>query len=413
MDRQITEGLSVKAFAPKGCEAIHSALGNLTSPIQSVEEPRANEERSRLAIHQAHDAIFYLDPESIILWANRQAAAMTGRAMEDLFGLSLISAFSSQPIAKAQLARLGRESSAPSWLEIELLDAAGLPTWFELSLTPIMEDGKMAGRLLVARDLTERKRMEQQLRQTDKVAALGTLLGGLAHELNNPLFMLSGFLQLAQEKASRGEYESLVEDLAAMQEATQRASELVHRFLQVSPSDRGRREQCDLNALIQRTLSVVVNDLRLHQIEVRTNFARGLPLVWTNPQALTQVFLHVITNARQAMTKTRGPGILTVTTKPLSHDQRPWVEMAFTDNGPGIAEEHLPRIFDPFFTTKPVGEGTGLGLSICHRVVTELNGTLTYESASGEGASFLIRLPVQPRQRAGQQEPPRTPPSRP
>jgi len=236
----------------------------------------------------------------------------------------------------------------------------------------------------------ERKRVEEQLHQSNKLAALGTLLDGVAHELNNPLFMISGYTQLAGEKVKQERYESLSEDLASIREATQRVSAIVERTMAVMRQAKGGKEPCEVTALVQRTLGLVANDLTMHQIEVRTHFQPDLPRVLADRQDLTQVFLNLFTNASQAMAAAHGRGTLTVTTGLVES----WVEIRVADDGPGIAPEHLPRIFDPFFTTKPVGQGMGLGLSIALRIVTDLRGTLTCESVLGHGATFIIRLPV-------------------
>mgnify|MGYP001601974191 CR=1 FL=1 len=236
----------------------------------------------------------------------------------------------------------------------------------------------------------ERKQVEEQLHQSNKLAALGTLLDGVAHELNNPLFMISGYTHLAAEKVKQEKYESLSEDLASIREATQRVSAIVERTMAVMRQAKGGKEPCEVTALLQRTLDLVANDLTMHQIEVRTHFQPDLPRVLADRQDLTQVFLNLFTNASQAMAAAHGRGTLTVTTALVES----WVEIRVADDVPGIAQEHLSRIFDPFFTPKPVRQGMGLGLSIALRIVTDLRGTLTCESALGHGTTFIIRLPA-------------------
>jgi len=254
----------------------------------------------------------------------------------------------------------------------------------------------------VMMDVTQRKQLEQQVRQSEKLATLGTLLGGVAHELNNPLFVASGYTQLISEKVKRGQYEALKGDLAVIREATERMSGIVNRFLDISRSPVGQRQVCDVNAVVKRTLDLVANDLTIHRIEARTDLAPELPPVMADPQELVQVLLNLYTNASQAMQAAHGKGTLTVTTAVSSprgeaagtRSEQRWVEARVTDDGPGIAPRVRGRIFEPFFTTKAPGKGTGLGLSICQRIVTELGGTLTFESEEGHGATFIVRLPV-------------------
>lgn len=247
--------------------------------------------------------------------------------------------------------------------------------------------------------------LERHLRQAEKLAALGTLLGGMAHELNNPLFAISGRAELAQEKVAAGEPgEALAEDLAAIQEAAERATGVIQRVLGAARSMPERREPCAVNAIVERALELVANDCAIHCIAVRRDLQPDLPAVLADPEEVIQVLLNLFTNARQAMAQAYGQGTLTVTTAcvpgafpPLPVSQSPpegsWIEVRIQDDGPGIAPEHLPRIFEPFFSTKPVGRGTGLGLWVSHRIVTALGGTLTCQSSVGQGATFLIRLP--------------------
>ena len=238
------------------------------------------------------------------------------------------------------------------------------------------------------------KEVERQLRQADRLAALGRLLDGVAHELNNPLFVISGYAQLAIEKIDRGHSEGLTTDLTAVLEATQRATDVIKRFMGLARSAPGRYEPCEVTSVVQRTLELMSNDLKIHDIEVRTAFQPDLPSLLADPQELTQVFLNLVTNAKQAMAP-HGRGTLTVTTASIPTRNGPGVEVRVADNGPGIAPENLSRVFDPFFTTSPVGGGTGLGLTITHRIVTGLGGTLTCESRPGQGATFITRLPAQ------------------
>lgn len=239
------------------------------------------------------------------------------------------------------------------------------------------------------------KEVERQLRQADRLAALGRLLDGVAHELNNPLFVISGYAQLAIEKIGRGHSEGLKTDLTAVLDATQRATDVIKRFMGLARSVPGRYEHCEVTTLVQRSLDLMANDLKIHDIEVRTAFQPSLPPILADPQELIQVFLNLITNARQAMSANGSGGTLTLTTASIPTRHGPGVEVRVADNGPGIPPENISRVFDPFFTTSPVGGGTGLGLTITHRIVTGLGGTLTCESVPGKGATFIARLPAQ------------------
>ncbi|MGH7255351.1 MAG: PAS domain S-box protein [Nitrospirales bacterium] len=382
---------------------------DMTEDKRAQARLRASEERFRLAIDHANDAILFVGPTGVIEWANHQVEVLTGRMMNQLVGRPLADALSALPELQRALLSLAPGTSIPAIMELDFLGHHDTPVWLEIRGTMVQQGDEAGGRLFVIRDITGRKQVEHQLRQMEKLDSLAMLLSGVAHEIHNPLFILSGHIQLAQEKLKQREYESANQDLTVMQEAARRTSDLVRRFLRVAGLGEGRREQCDLNELARRTLDIVKPDLESNQIELRTGFMPDLPPVWTNPQELGQVLLNLITNARQAMWRSQGHGVLTINSRSLNRQDRLWVEIRISDDGPGIPPEHLSRIFDPFFTTKPTGQGTGLGLAISHRIVTGLRGTLSCESQVGKGTTFVVQLPVQPR---GPEPPPPLDPDR-
>nr|MBI3611609.1 PAS domain S-box protein [Nitrospirota bacterium] len=378
-------------------------IGQFVERQRAAESARASEERFRLAVDHATDAIIYLDGKGVIRWTNQQAAVIADRAIEELAGCTLVEVFSNQPIAKAHLASIGLGRPVPALMEFEVFLRDGTSRWLEVTGTQVKNDEQVVGWLLVARDRTECKQTEQQLRQSEKRASLGMLLDGIAHEINNPLFMISGNVQLAREEIKQGRYESLDEELAGIQAAAQRATQIVQRTLAVSRSAGGRRESCQVGQLLQQTLDLAANDLTTRQIQMCTNIPADLPPVKANPNELAQVFLSLITNAREAMISAHGKGTLTVTAAlaaspcpplPVSGREARWIEARIQDDGPGIVPELQARVFEPFFTIKPAGQSEGLGLSIAHRIVSELGGTLSLESVLGQGATFIVRLPA-------------------
>ena len=369
---------------------------DITERQRVEKELRESEQRFQLINDNANDAIFYLDVNGVIQWANQKASAVTGRPMTEIVHRSLMALLTppSAAVAEARLAAIRSGQSVPPVVEFELFCQDDSTVWVEANITSVLEQGVTVGRLVVSRDITERKQIEQRLRQSEKLAALGTLLDGVAHELNNPLFMIDGFAQLAGEKIKQQRYQDLAGDLASIHEASRRAKAIVQRTLTVTRQQKGGVRACDVNALLKSTLDLVANDLTIHNVEGQIALRPDLPLVLADPQDLTQLFLNLITNARQAMVTAHGRGILRISSALLSDRQKPFVEVRFADDGPGIPPEIRSRIFEPFFTTKPVGEGTGLGLSICHRIVGELRGALNLESVEGQGAIFVLRLPA-------------------
>ncbi len=366
---------------------------------QSEEVVRASEERFRKTFEDAPIGMAIMDLDYRFVVVNRTLCRMLDYTEQELTGRKFVEIAHPDDVQKqvASTEEVFKGEIPNCSLETRYLKKGQDTVWVVLTATVIRyQDGRPLYGLAMMQDVTERKRMEEQLRQSDKLAALGTLVSGVAHELNNPLFILSGYIQLAKEKVSRGQYEGLAVDLDGMQDGAQRASAIVERFLGVARSSSGQPRPCSVNEVVSRTLELVRNDLAIRRIEVRTDFRPELPPVLADPHELGRVFLNLFNNASQAMSSANGRGVLTVTTRLHSDPEKPSVEVRVTDDGPGIAREHLPRIFEPFFTTKPVGEGTGLGLAICYRTVTELGGTIACQSKPGHGATFTVRLLAQP-----------------
>src|SRR2546428_6946125 len=176
--------------------------------------------------------------------------------------------------------------------------------------------------------------------------------------------------------------------------APRRAAPSVTGFLETAPPAKPRRDRCRVEDPVKQALDLMSHDFVMRQVTLRTRSDPALPSILADYQDLCQAFLNLFTNASRAMAEAHGRGTLSVSTTLVLDQGRPWVEVRVSDDGPGIAPEHLPRIFDPFYTTKPLGKRTGLGLTISHRIVTELGGTLTCESVVGQGATFIVRLPI-------------------
>ncbi len=241
--------------------------------------------------------------------------------------------------------------------------------------------------------MTERKQMEAHGRRIEQLAALGQLLGGIAHEMRNPLFILTGYLQLAREKLANREYAALPADLSELEAAANRMVKITERFLTVSRPYEPRFESCAVHAVLRQTLELLQNELMKNRIQVTADIALDLPVIRSDPHQLQQVFLNLLLNAMQAMVAAHGHGILNVAAAQTGE----WITVRIQDDGPGIVPEHQSRLFEPFFTTKPVGQGTGLGLWMVRTNVMALKGLVTCETEVGRGTTFIVRLPIEPR----------------
>lgn len=263
-----------------------------------------------------------------------------------------------------------------------------LRTHVEVSTSPIFdENGRVKGTVHIMRDISERKQMEQQLILTDRLASVGELASGVAHELNNPLTSVIGFSQLLME----GEIpNNIKEDLSLINSEAQRAASVVKNLLTFARKHAAVKQPTKINSVIEDVLKLRAYEQKVNNIEVIKKFATDLPEIMVDYFQIQQVFLNLIINAEFFMTEAHKRGLLTITTE----RNEKFVRISFEDDGPGIPHENLNRIFDPFFTTKEVGKGTGLGLSICHGIITEHGGIIKAESEAGKGATFVIELPV-------------------
>jgi PAS domain S-box-containing protein len=335
-------------------------------------------------------------PDNPIIYVNPAFERLTGYDAADALGRNcrFLQGAGTDPSAVSEVRQALKEERG---LRIELLNYRkdGSSFWNELTISPLRDTkGRVTHYVGIISDRTEHKRIEKHLQQVEKLAALGTLLGGVAHELNNPLFIVSGYAQLAMEKINQGRYDDLKGDLETIREAAQRASAIVNRFLGITRRAEARRDLCRVDDLVKQALDLMSYDFVMHQVTVRTQFDPALPSILADSQDLSQAFLNLLTNASQAMAETHGRGTLSVSTTLIPAQGGPWVEVRVSDDGPGIAPVHLTRIFNPFYTTKPLGQQTGLGLTVSHRIVTELGGTLTCESVVGQGTTFIVRLPI-------------------
>jgi two-component system NtrC family sensor kinase len=238
-----------------------------------------------------------------------------------------------------------------------------------------------------ARDITEQQRLQQQLIQSERLAAMGQMIAGVAHELNNPLTAILGVTELLRDQ-STDENASRQLDLAHRQ--ARRAAHIVQSLLVFSRPATPRSTLLHLPDLLQRTLQLHEHSLRANHIHVDLAARPDLPTVLGDSNQLTQVFLNLIVNAEQAIHEVRDRGTLRIRLGVVGER----VLITFQDDGVGIRRELLPRIFDPFFTTKRPGRGTGLGLSICMAIVREHNGDISAQPLPDGGSVFTVSLPV-------------------
>ncbi len=241
--------------------------------------------------------------------------------------------------------------------------------------------------LLIMRDVTDERARMETLYLTDRLASVGEMASGIAHELNNPLTGAIGFTQLLMEKDLP---EDIRSDIEVINRETQRAAEVVKNLLAFARKHTATKQMTQLNNTIKEILELRVYEHKLNNIKVDLQLDPELPEVMVDCHQMQQVFLNLILNAESAMAEAGNGGGLNISTERGNNN----IKLSFADNGPGILKENLTRIFDPFFTTKEVGKGTGLGLSICHGIVLRHGGKIYAKSKPGKGSTIIIELPV-------------------
>jgi two-component system, NtrC family, sensor kinase len=262
---------------------------------------------------------------------------------------------------------------------------------FQISVSPWYDkNNRLAGSIHVAKDISHEKLLQQQLIQSEKLSAIGELISGIAHELNNPLTGVMGYSQLLQLRKDLDERAK--ENLLKINNLALRCQKIVQNLLSFARKQKPERTLCAINDILEKTVDLRSYEFQVNNIEISRELDRNLPKTIADAHQLQQVFLNILTNAEQAMLEAHGNGRLVIRTHADDSNTRIIVEIL--DDGPGIPESYLTRIFDPFFTTKEVGKGTGLGLSLSYGIVKEHGGNIYARSQLGKGSTFVMELPI-------------------
>lgn len=393
-----------------------SAMMLLRSSRKQLEGRRLAEQRYAELFQSLREAIFVSTPDGRLVDFNEAFAAMFGYTREELLSINIAQDLYAEPSQRSffmqQLEHDGYLHNA-EWLvrrkdgsTIWVLEnsgarrnAAGDVVQYQGFLLDVT-DKKQAEESLQRRnaELTELydevrrayvdlRQAQEQLLQSEKMSAVGQLIAGVAHELNNPLTAVLGYAQLLENETLTGSARDLVTKLYRQ---TQRTQRIVQNLLSFARQRKPQRMLVDVTRVVDDMFALRAYDLRINNIEVRRDVSSNLPPVMADPHQLEQVFLNIINNAADAMLTATGRGALDVK---LYADAGKLIA-EFHDSGPGVVDER--KIFDPFFTTKPVGKGTGLGLSICYGIVKEHGGEIVASNHSQGGAVFRVILPATP-----------------
>jgi PAS domain S-box-containing protein len=378
-----------------------TTYSDITRLKRAEREAKASEARFR-AILEAHPVpvvitwlddgeLFYASPRTLEIF---RLAGGDGNAGEAWRAADFHASAAEHERVRGHLREHGR---------IELMETAmrrrdGLVFPAAISARTIEFEGRMAA-VMGIHDLSDSKRAEAEIErqrealvQSEKLAALGSLLAGVAHELNNPLSVVVGQSVLLEETAPDEATEIRARKI---HRAADRCARIVRTFLSLARRSPPERQQVDLNEIVQAAVELVTYSLHADGVELTMDPPREPALLWGDADQLNQVVTNLVVNARQALQTAPRPRRLAIRVR-LDRDdpEAPTIRLSVADNGPGVPAEIRTRIFDPFFTTKPAGIGTGVGLSMCHNIIDSHGGTVELDETPGGGATFLVTLPA-------------------
>jgi two-component system NtrC family sensor kinase len=365
-------------------------LKDITDRREAERRYRRERDFNRNILNNTQSMILVLDTVGLVSYANRRCFE-AGYREQDLLGRPLIELIP-QARRPGLVEALDRalEGHAVENLELPVFRGNGIAGHFSISLSPMRdEQGHINSVVVVMADITDAADLQAKLMHTEKMAALGQLVSGVAHEVNNPLAAIVGFTDLLLENP--GIPDEAREELRVILREAQRTRVIVQNLLSFARHMPAQHEPVRINTVLRQTLQLRSYDFTNHGVQMSEHLSEELPLTIGDSHQLQQVFLNILNNAYDALQEVRRPGKIDISTSHRSGH----IEIAFRDNGPGIS--HPERIFDPFFTTKEVGKGTGLGLSICYGIVRAHRGEIfARNNPDGIGCTFVVRLPTAP-----------------
>jgi PAS domain S-box-containing protein len=338
-------------------------------------------------LESLNDGLAVLDRNGRVVRWNRQMEELYGVRHEEAVGLALDAVFEPGIVRMIRGATGGAaEGTAHYRIPMSTRHDPPRRLLVNLGATPLRDShADVVGSIVIVEDISTRVQLEEQLQISEKMASIGLLAAGVAHEVNTPLTGISSFTQMLLENAPPDDPSTQV--LEKIERQTFRAAKIVNGLLNLARPAQVDSGPCDINAVVNDVLSLLEHQFRTGSIQVRKELADVAPVVQGIEHKLQQVFLNLFLNARDAMPK---GGWLTIVTR----SDRDGAVVEIADTGSGIPAEQLSRIYDPFFTTKEIGKGTGLGLSITYGIVQEHGGSITCDSQIGQGTRFSIRLPL-------------------
>jgi PAS domain S-box-containing protein len=363
-------------------------LVDITEKRKMERQLLQQEEFRRRLLESFPDLILVIDMEERYTFVSSRARELLGFSPEDMLGKKISELADQSPELAAIYRSIVSGQQVIASAEYSSRHRDGSWRTMRASGSQLVDaEGKISGVIFSIRDITVERKLEQQVVQSERLAAMGAMIGGVAHELNNPLTSILGLSELLQDTETS---DTSRKQLVMLQQQARRAADIVQNLTYFSRPPAPGKSAINLTEVVERTLNLHAYSLRKSNITVDFLKQPGVPLALGDPHQLMQVFLNLIVNAEQAIREVHDKGTLRIRMGRTGNSA--WV--SFHDDGPGIPKENLPSIFDPFYTTKRPGRGTGLGLSICKSVMKEHNGSVEAANSPDGGAVFTVTLPV-------------------
>src|ERR1700675_1307664 len=367
------------------------ALMDITERREMERRLHQQQEFARRLVDSFPDLILVLDTEAHYNFVSPRCKEILGYDVAEMQHLEFGGRSHPEDLPSALSLYKDIIAGAQTFASLEIRVRHKLGDWrrIRFNFSPLSDEkGNIEGVVLSGRDVTDLKRLEEQLIQAEKLAAMGQMLAGVAHELNNPLTAIIGVTELVRER--EGTDDSTRRQLELTHRQARRAARIVQNLLEFSRPASPQKKPLDLNNLLERTLQLQEPSLRRNNIKVDFHPQADLPGVIGDANQLIQVFLNLVTNAEQAIREVRDTGRIQIRTGRVGSQ----LAIPVQDDGVGTRPEALPRIFDPFYTTKRPGGGTGLGLSICMSIIREHGGNIEAETLPAGGTAFTVTLPI-------------------
>jgi len=393
IDKSLREELSsnFSSIKREDIEKIHEILIKyIHKVIELAKKGRSVHERVLHSIIQNYsDAVIALDNDYKIFFWNKGAERIFGYTAEEMLGKTVDPIIPQELREKGELEWLFEETLRRGYIEnyeTERITKDGRRIIVNLSRSLIKdESGEILGSIAIVKDVTKVKELEKQIQHSDKLALIGQIAAGIAHEIGTPLNVISGNAEYIMMEM--GEDNPYKEELETIISQAERIANLIKQLLEFARPRKPNYTKVDVNKEIAHVVELLRHQFEKSNIKLNLKFSNDLPYIWADCSQIHQVFLNIIVNAIQAINEN---GLIEIET--FARDG--YVNIKFKDNGVGILPEHLDKIFEPFFTTKEAGKGTGLGLAVSKRITDEHRGKIEVESTPGKGTVFTVKFPT-------------------